>query len=83
MSPESAEEMAVSMINATTSAEALAGEELRGRIRVLKFRMSDEAAARISVRMLQRKHELADATQNSALRAVLESLDLPAFEFRT
>lgn len=74
------EKMALAMIDATTSVEELAGEQLRGRLRVLKVRMSAEAAARVSVRLLQRKGELAPTQENAALRAVMESLDKPAFE---
>ena len=77
---ETAEQTAIDLIDSAPHADVLASDEFRGRIKVACSLLGDDAVSRIRARVLARRAHFTSARESGALKAVLDSLDKPAWE---
>jgi hypothetical protein len=75
-----AEQTVLDLIGSADSAEVLSSDEFRGRLKVAYSLMPPEAVARVRMRVLQRRAQFTSDRESGALRAVLDSIDKPAWE---
>ena len=80
---ETAEQMALDLIDGARTEDVLGGDELRRRLKIAYSLMTPDGISRIRARLLKQRSEITSGRESSALRAVLDSLDKPAWVIRT